>query len=75
MKHIIWQPESATLVDAFNNRAISSNCRGGYIYEYQAAVALSDCYMAGGKLILGFEQDRKDLGSEQLRPRIFQPYF
>ncbi len=44
MKHIIWQPESATLVDAFNKRSISSNCRGGHIYEYQAAVALSDDY-------------------------------
>ncbi|MFO7557951.1 MAG: glycosyltransferase family 4 protein [Desulfobacterales bacterium] len=44
MKHIIWQPESNILVDSFNNRSISSDCRGGYIYEYHAAVVLSEFY-------------------------------
>ena len=44
MKRIIWQTESKILVDSFKNRSISNDSRGGYTYEYYAAVALSDSY-------------------------------
>ena len=44
MKRIIWQPETKILVDSFKKRFISDDSRGGHIYEFDAAVALSDSY-------------------------------
>jgi glycosyltransferase involved in cell wall biosynthesis len=44
MRRIVWQPESSILVDSFNDRSVSNENRGGYIYEYHAALSLSAFY-------------------------------
>ena len=44
IRRIVWQPESSILVDSFNNRSVSTENRGGYIYEYHAALSLSAFY-------------------------------
>ena len=42
MAKIVWQTEYKELIDAFQNKNLPSDSRGGFIYEYNAASLLSD---------------------------------
>lgn len=44
MAKIVWQTEYKELIDAFQNKNLPSESRGGFIYEYNVANLLSDKY-------------------------------